>query len=154
MTKKIVVFSMVVCVLQIAFVAGANAQSSSMYTGTDWKTMPDAIRSFFVIGYGHGYSRGIRLAASLKSTDGKGASAPQSAMEKLYFRLVRGGNDKIQGWDAIKDQMTLFYQDFRNTPVCWGDAELIAILSLSGGAPSDSELAAVRSEDARAGCPN
>lgn len=116
--------------------------------------MPDAIRSFFVIGYGHGYSRGIRLAASLKSTDGKGASAPQSAMEKLYFRNVRGGIDKVQGWDTIKDQMSLFYQDFRNTPVCWGDAELIAILSLSGAAPSDAELAAVRSEDARAGCPN
>lgn len=153
MTKRApVLFALLLCVLLAA--TTAKAQSSSLYTGSDWNTLPEAIRSFFVIGYAHGYSRGIRLAASLKALNGNGTASPQTAMERLYLRNLKRGNDKIQQYDKIKDEMTLFYNDFRNTPVCWGDAELIAILSLSGGAPSEADLDAVRSADAKEGCPN
>lgn len=86
--------------------------------------------------------------------NGKGAAAPQTAIERLYLRNVHPENDQVQGFDKIEDEMNLFYKDFRNIAVCWGDAELISLLTLSGGAPSQTELDAVRSEDAKEGCPN
>lgn len=156
MKKRATIVSVLfVLALQMSVAMAASAQNvpADRYTGSDWKTVPDLVREFFVIGYAHGYSRGIRLAASLKSVNGKGTSAPQAAMEKLYVRNVHSSN-KIVGYDKIEDEMNLFYQDFRNTPVCWGDAELISILALSGGAPSETELDAVRSDDAKEGCPN
>lgn len=155
MTKRAPIFSaLLVCVL-LALTTGAKAQPApSFYTGSDWNTLPEAIRSFFVIGYAHGFSRGIRLAASLKSINGNGTTGAQTAMERLYLRNLNRENDKIQQYDKIEAGITLFYKDFRNTPVCWGDAELISILTLSGGAPSDAELDAVRSADAKEGCPN
>jgi len=85
--------------------------------------------------------------------NGKGDSAPKTAMERLYANN-RNSSDKNVEYDKINDEMSLFYQDFRNTPVCWGDAELISTIVLAGGTPSETELDAVRSEDAKEGCPN
>jgi hypothetical protein len=151
MTNRAPIFSALLVYILLTLTTGAKAQSPpSLYTGSDWNTTPEALHSFFVIGYAHGFSRGIRLAASLKSINGNG----NTAMERLYFRNRSRGNDKQQQFDKIEHEMTLFYNDFRNTPVCWGDAELISILTLSGAAPSDAELDAVRSEDAKEGCPN
>src|ERR1700730_10742583 len=99
MTKRAKFFSLFLAgVLQLSVTMGARAQSSpsTLYTGSDWNTIPVAVRRFFVIGYGHGFSRGIRLAASLKTINGKGAFAPQAAMERLYLRNFHPETSPIQ----------------------------------------------------------
>lgn len=52
----------------------------------------------------------------------------------------------------IADEVTLFYKDYRNISVCWGDAREIAGLTIEGDAPSEAEIDALRSEDAKEGC--
>jgi hypothetical protein len=62
-----------------------------------------------------------------------------------------GAKPRILSNQEIIDEMNLFYKDFRNAPVCWVDAESIAELALTVGAPSKQELGAIRSEDAKNG---
>jgi hypothetical protein len=95
------------------------------------------------------------MAASLKSLDNKDGASPRTARDLIILRnLLRYDrtNPRILSNQVILDEMTLFYKDFRNSPVCWATAEPIAELALTIGAPSETELIAIRSEDARDGC--
>lgn len=48
--------------------------------------------------------------------------------------------------------MSLLYKDYRNIPVCMGDAENVAYLVLTGAAPSEAEIGMLRTEDAGESC--
>lgn len=63
---------------------------------------------------------------------------------------MEGSRQRSNG--EIIDEMSLFYKDFRNTPVCWDHAEQVAELTLLAGPPSEADLDALRREDAKKGC--
>ena len=113
------------------------------------------MRVLWLVGYDNGFTSGLRLATEVKSENNKEIPAPQSATERLHLRNFQrygAAHPRILSNQAIMDEMTTFYKDFRNTPVCWVDAEPIAELTLTVGAPTDAELDAIRAEDAKSGC--
>ena len=138
------------------FVMRAKAQSD-VYAldGTLWNKATPMMRVLWLVGYDNGFTSVLRLATSVKSENNKEIPAPQSATERLHlrnFQRYSAAHPRILSNQAIMDEMTTFYRDFRNTPVCWVDAEPIAELALTVGAPTDAELDAIRAEDAKSGC--
>jgi len=122
--------------------------------GSAWNQISIQARIFWLVGYDSGFVNGVRMAASLKSSGNSNAVAPATVREAILLRnLVRYTNSPhFLSNQEVMDEMTLFYKDFRNTPVCWANAEPIAELALTMGAPSEQELVAIRSEDAKDGC--
>ena len=148
--------ALLVLFLATVLARGTKAQSD-VYAldGALWSKATSLMRVLWLVGYDDGFTSGLRLATSVKSESDKEIPAPQTATERLHLRnFQRYGvmHPRILSNQAIMDEMTLFYKDFRNTPVCWVDAEPIAELALTVGAPSEDELAAIRAEDAKAGC--
>jgi len=63
MMKRATIFSLyLVCALQMSVTMSVKARNapSNRYTGSDWNAAPELVRAFFVIGYAHGYSRGLK----------------------------------------------------------------------------------------------
>jgi len=52
----------------------------------------------------------------------------------------------------IEDAVNSFYGDYRNAPVCWGQAVQFSIWSLNGNAPTDQEVETARKHGADSGC--
>lgn len=93
----------------------------------------------------------------------KAKAKPSSANAKLnHFMATRiqAERDDITGMGKnqqtntgqIGQAMDAFYSDYRNAPVCWGDALKFSIMSLDGDAPSDQDLDIARKSDAQSGC--
>jgi hypothetical protein len=138
----------------IASAAFAQTEYVSL-DGSWWVKASDAERILWLQGYDDGFTDALKLAASLKSETDKQLPAPKSVSERLHLRNLRRyaeANPQILPTRAIDDEMTLFYKDFRNTPVCWSDAEPVAELALTVGAPSETDLEALRTENAKSGC--
>jgi hypothetical protein len=141
-------------VLLIASSAFAQTEYVSL-DGSWWVKASEVERVLWLQGYDDGFTDALKLAASLKSESDKQFPAPKSVSERLHLRNLRRyaeANPQIPSKRAINDEMTLFYKDFRNTPVCWSDAEPVAELALTVGAPSEADLDALRAEDAKSGC--
>jgi hypothetical protein len=95
----------------------------------------------------------IVLEMFFASVEGKQAPVPQNAWDNLVLRnSPRTAGSQNPSYGEIINETALFYRDFRNTPVCWAEAVGISQLTLGGGAPSEAELDAVRSEDAKKRC--
>jgi hypothetical protein len=148
-----------VFVLQMFSAMTAKAQSASGFDGPKWDKASSDVRLYFVLGYANGFEHGVNFAQSFKSiVDGKEVSkvpAPQDAREKLFLRYMPKTTEPASlppTFDEAIDEMSLFYKDFRNAPVCWGDAFDIAELTLKGRAPSEDDLIPLRTEDAKEGC--
>lgn len=139
----------------ILTVSSAVAQSECYsLDGSWWVKASAAERTFWLVGYDDGFTDAFRLAASMKS-ENDNLPTPWSVSGRLKLRNLRrynAANPQMLTNNAISDEMTLFYKDFRNTPVCWSDAEVVAELALTVGAPSEGDLDALRAEDAKAGC--
>jgi hypothetical protein len=145
-----------VTALAILVVSSAFAQTESVsLDGSWWAKASAGQRILWLQGYDDGFTSALRIAASLKSESDKQLPAPQSVGERLHLRTFMrytAANPRILSNQEISDEMTLFYKDFRNTPVCWSDAEPVAELALTIGAPSEVDLDALRAEDAKSGC--
>ena len=155
MTKLVLnaLFAAILVLLPMPTVT-ANPQSESFsLDGSSWNALSSVNRIYWIVGYDHGFTNALRLAEKLRSL-GDRHIAPYTTTEKLQLRNVQRytSQARILSNQKIVDQMTLLYKDFRNTPICWANAEPIAELSLTVGAPSEAELDAVRREDAKAGC--
>ncbi|MGC2292124.1 MAG: hypothetical protein WA450_09285 [Candidatus Acidiferrales bacterium] len=137
----------------ILMASSAFAQTESVsLDGSWWVKASVTERVLWLVGYVDGFTDALRLAASMKSEND---NLPMSVAGRLKLRNVRRysvANPQMLTNDAITGEMTLFYKDFRNTPVCWSDAEVVAELALTGGAPSEVDLGALRAEDAKSGC--
>lgn len=123
--------------------------------GALWSKATSLMRVLWLVGYDNGFTSGLRLATAVKSETDKEIPPPQTATERLHlrnFQRYSAAHPRILSNQAIMDEMTLFYKDFHNTPVCWADAEPIAELALTVGAPTDAELESIRAEDAKNGC--
>jgi hypothetical protein len=123
--------------------------------GTDWNGLSPEMQLGFVMGFDAGLARGESLAVGVKSLDGKGSPIAEKARDKMFLRGMQHIPYPVPTftYGQRMDEVTLFYKDFRNAPVCWADASNIAVFTLYGAAPSESELDAVRAEDAKEGCP-
>jgi hypothetical protein len=148
------VFSVALLVLFLwAMLARGTTTQSDVYAldGAMWNKATSLIRVMWLGGYRDGFFSGVILATAYKSDNGKEGI---TVAEKLRLRNLQryGNHPRILSNQAIMDEMTLFYKDFRNTPVCWLNAEPIAELALTIGAPTDAELDAIRAEDAKNGC--
>ena len=152
---KILIGGLFALVLQIAAAPRVNAQSSATteLNGSSWDVFTTSEHTMYVKGFADGYSLSYGLARSSKPSDGDESSNSETEMEKLFLRNSQraAGAGKPSNGEEV-GEITRFYADFRNAPVCWSDAAAIANLTLKGAAPSDSELDAVRSEDAKKGC--
>jgi hypothetical protein len=161
MKKRTAIFSAILaCVLPMLFAMEAKEQSVAAQfappeDGSLWTMTDDISRVFFADGFERGFKDGITtgqvvVTEHLPTVSKSKVEAALSAREKLYLADTTKGRPFTNG--ELFNETTLFYKDFRNTPVCWDDAMQIAKLTLEGAAPSDSELAAIRSEDAKKGC--
>jgi len=147
---------LVVTALAILMASSAFAQTEYVsLDGSWWVKASAAERTLWLVGYDDGFTNALKLAASVKSETNKERPAPQSASERIHLHnLLRytAANPQIVSNQLLLDEITLFYKDFRNTPVCWSDAEPVAELALTVGAPSEIDLDALRAEDAKSGC--
>jgi hypothetical protein len=136
--------------------AGVPAQQDTPPTanGSGWNGLSQEMQLGFVIGFDAGIARGSSLAAGVKSLDGKGSPIAEKARDKMWLRGLQRLPQPLTtfSYGQRLGEVTLFYKDFRNTPVCWGDAVSIAEFTLYGIAPSEAELDAVRAEDAKEDC--
>jgi hypothetical protein len=144
-----------VTALAILMASSAFAQTEYLSLDGSWWTKASAAeRTFWVVGYDDGFTNALRLATSVKSERNK--EHPQTMSERLLLRVFlrygSGNPPRILTNHEVLDEMDLFYKDFRNTPVCWSDAEVVAELALTVGAPSEVDLDALRAEDAKSGC--
>jgi hypothetical protein len=157
MKKRTVLFSVILVLVLPMFFAmeakdqSAAAQSGPSLDGSKWNSANDIAYVFFSVGFQRGFEQGQGIMVRATATKSK-LDALLSARDKLYMRDTTKGQAGRMTPQQVFNETTLFYKDFRNTPVCWDDAMQIAMLTLTGAAPSDSELAAVRSEDAKEGC--
>jgi hypothetical protein len=142
-------------VLAILMASSAFAQTEYVsLDGSGWGKASAAERTLWLVGYDDGCTDGLNLAASMKSQNDN-LPTPLTVAARLKLRNLRRysvANPQMLRNNAITDEMTLFYKDFRNTPVCWSDAEIVAELALTIGAPSEVDLDALRAEDAKSGC--
>ncbi len=145
-------------VTALALLLASSVYAQAEYVslnGVWWLRASAAERTLWLEGYNDGFTDALKLAASIKSETNKERPAPQTASERIHLRnLMRytAADPQIVPNHALLDEMALFYKDFRNTPVCWSDAEPVAELALTVGAPSEIELDALRAEDAKSGC--
>ena len=164
MKRRTAIFSAIlVCVLPMFFATEAKDQSAAQSAppipldGSDWNRASDISSSsnldlahgFFMMGFQRGFEQGQGIMVRATATKSK-VDAFLSARDKLYLHDMTKVQPRSPG--EVFSETTLFYKDFRNAPVCWDDAMQIAKLTLEGAAPSDTELEAIRSEDAKEGC--
>jgi hypothetical protein len=141
-----------------AILMASSAFAQTGYVSLDgllWAKSEVADRTFWLVGYDDGFTNALKLAASMKSETDKERPAPKTSSERIHLRNIQRYAveiPQILSNRAILDEMTLFYKDFRNTPACWADAEPVAELALTVGAPSEADLDSLRSEDAKSGC--
>ncbi len=148
-TRAVMLSFFLVFVFQIFAAMTAKAQDS--FDGNEWNKTSGLGYWTFIRGCKKGVER-LRLATSMKSKSANGKEIQPSASDKLFLsnlglpfaRDVKNGE--------ISDVITVFYKDFHNAPVCWWDAYEIAQLTLKGAGPSEGDLMAFRSEDAKKGC--
>ena len=144
--------------LAITILIATSATAQTEYYSYDGSLLVKASamdRTFWLAGYDDGFTSALKLAASVKSETDEARPAPKNASERIHLRnLLRYTvtNPRILSNQSILDEMTLFYKDFRNTPVFWADAEPVAELALTVGAPPEADLEALRAEDAKSGC--
>ena len=163
MKKRTAIFSVIsLCVLPMFLATATKDQSAAAQTaprpqlnGYAWDNSGDIQRVVFMAGFHAGFEQGLLtgevvVAAAAGHANKSKVDAALSARNKLYMADTTKGQKRTEG--EVLNETTLFYQDFRNAPVCWQDAAQIATLTLEGTAPSDGDLEAIRSEDAKKGC--
>jgi hypothetical protein len=89
------------------------------------------------------------------------AARPASSWTPEEIKIMKEKAEQIERKSAANSGLTMgqleatvstFYDDYRNTPVCWDDATRFSTLSLKGNAPTEKELNAVRKKGAESGC--
>lgn len=73
-------------------------------------------------------------------------------MKEIQAELSGSGKNQNLTIHDIIDGVEAFYSDFRNQPVCWGDAVKFSVMSGNGNAPNDEELDSARKAGAESGC--
>jgi hypothetical protein len=165
---------LVICLLLFSAGWGFGQQTRFSKTGQSWKSLDGLDRSFYVSGFRDGYQDGVRdvhgLAATLsleemKSFWGDGTPVvpgvpevsgpgplPVPEARELSRHVTAGLGVTHQTNGQIADAVSSLYMDFRNMPICWDSAIVLANESLLGFPPTDEELALTRAWDARFGC--
>jgi hypothetical protein len=52
----------------------------------------------------------------------------------------------------VQDAMTTFYNDYRNAPLCWGDALQFCVWSLNGNPATEGVIDLARKRGGESGC--
>jgi hypothetical protein len=158
MKKTLALFS---CLLLfgVGWVFGQQSENARQLkeNGQTWQAMSLEERVFYVNGFWEGYSSGLTdgyIAA--KFPPRKGELDPFEDLKQPGLVNSRG---RISALNApshtageVINTMSVFYQDFRNLPVCWAVALKYSVESLSGHPPPDHDLAVIRAADAQVSC--
>jgi hypothetical protein len=158
MRKLIVVLS---CLL---FFCGGwcfGQQDSMTLNRTGWKSYDRLERLLFVTGFNKGHAAGMTegFAEMLEAIMAVKPASSWTPAEKEKLnekgeQLDRKADASYSGITVgqIEATVSTFYDDYRNMPVCWGDATRFCLSALKGNAPTEKELSAARKAGAESGC--
>lgn len=155
MRKPIVATSFV-----LLFCTGWPFGQQSAWNGTDWKTLNRSNRTLFVMGFNRGYVAGMRdglkeaaeLFMAAKPASSWTPEERQKLKEKAEQIDQKSAAKQIATIQQIEAAVSAFYEDYKNTNVCWGDAVLLSTATLHGNAPAEQELFAARASGTESGC--
>lgn len=147
------------CLLLVCCAGWVFGQQNA-WNGTRWKTLSPFERAVFVMGFNRGHAAGMRdgMKAVL---DVLLAARPATSWTPKERQALEEKADQLDQKSAGKQDVTIqqlesavssFYEDHKNTNVCWDDAVLLSTASLQGNAPTEQELAAARKSGAESGC--
>lgn len=125
-----------------------KGQSTSKKDSLGWKTLDSSMQDIYLSGFGDGFHDGAQAEILPSRT-------PNAKRTLLihFFAPYLSNELNAATIDKVRSEMDLFYNNVRNAPVCFSDARNVTLLALSGRALTEVELDALRSEDAKDGCP-
>jgi hypothetical protein len=144
----------------LLFCTGWAFGQQSVWNGTDWKTLNSSDRTIFVLGFNRGHAAGMRDGLK-EAAELFMAAKPVSSWTPEERQKLKEKAEQIDEKSAAKQTVTIqqieaavsaFYEDYKNTNVCWGDAVLFSTASLHGNAPTEQELLAARTSGTESGC--
>jgi len=166
--KKLIVVGSCLLLFCAGWVFGQN--KVLILNGTNWKVFPDSQRIMYVYGFQQGYHQGVPDGMGLDSrwtikllakTHCNCTPMPTQLSEaEIVTEMNAEAEDKKYPFyghsettlNQFVETMSIFYNDYRNTPVCWDKALRFSAASLAGRAPTEEELDAARKADAESGC--
>jgi len=137
----------------------SGGQDHTSRDGTMWNALQPREKAFYAVGFMDGSeNQGNEdgFAVFFFSLELEGSKNLTPEQESSLRRLLDGVGpidlpDSVTA-GQIENAVTTFYGDYRNAPVCWGDATEAATLSLAGKAPTEKKLEGWRTQDAKIGC--
>jgi hypothetical protein len=130
--------------------------------GNGWHTLSLVARAFYVNGFAEGYRSGMIHSAAVATAERAREKVLSMTPDekKVYEENLRWGRRMIPIVLAkppttvgdLEGALDTFYGDYRNTPVCWDQAILLAVSSFGGNAATDQELDTARKKGAEQGC--
>ena len=149
MSKHVV--AICACIFLGGFVGGwaaGTAQSHYQFDAAKWRALTDFEKVIFV----HGFHQGYSSAADVKEILARKDLSPSARVfaERVDRELTGGGRHVTMG--QLATEMSTFYADFRNEPVCWTAALTFSINALNGTPVTEQELNGVREGSAKSGC--
>lgn len=131
------------------------------WNGTDWKTLNVSERTAFVMGFNKGHAAGMRdgikeiLEVIVAARPGaswtpKERQILEEKAKQIDQKSVAAKQDVTMR--QIEAAVSTFYENRKNTNVCWGDAVTLSTALLRGNTPTEQELAAARKSGAESGC--
>jgi hypothetical protein len=117
-------------------------------------------RTVFVLGFHRGYAAGMRDGLK-EAAEPFMAANPASSWTPEVRQKLKEKAEEIDQKSAPKQVATIqqieaavsaFYEDYKNTNVCWGNTVLFSTASLHGNAPTEQELLAARTSGTESGC--
>lgn len=144
----------------LLFCAGWVFGQQSAWNGTAWKTLNLSERAAFVMGFDRGRAAGKRDGMK-EILEVIVAARPVASWTSEERQKLKEKAEQIDQKSAANSEVTMrqleatvsaFYGDYRNMPVCWGDAILLSTESLKGKSPTEQELTAARKSGAESGC--
>lgn len=134
--------------------------------GVSWKRLPSNEKLMYMAGYWDGYVEGsvdgskLSYAVVMKAAQETHSGCNVGPLshdemrnliepEMKEFILL---SDSVPTVESAVEATSVFYEDYRNLPVCWKHAAYFAVASLAGRARGEQELAAARKADAESQC--
>jgi hypothetical protein len=160
MRKRIMVASCWGLIFLAGWTFGHEQTATHQPGGRDWKRLSSTDHKLYLSGFVNGYSMGILHASTLtlEKYAPEQVSALTFAQKKDYEDSLAWAHKVVPilsqsvSRSGIDDTVGTFYGDYRNSPVCWGDAILLSAASLSGNPATDQQLNVARKLGAESGC--
>jgi hypothetical protein len=157
MNKTIVVGCLCVLIFCSGWVFGQRTLDASNWS--ELGKVDDLARTMYVKGYVAGYSDGD--SAMEKTTVVLMKDNPMDDAKKKLVAPQVARLSQVSGFGSVNpnitigkitDEMSSFYGDYRNAPVCWNQALQFSVWALNGDTPTEEEMREARKHGAQGGC--